>query len=162
VVAHFAPLTNTNGHQLIDFIRTDESCLHEAVEDGPVAISLVVGRRGDVCLIVFNKWRRAWELPGGAIEVGESPREAAIREFEEETDHRLRSVEFVGVAKYRMAPDGRTEYAALFSGDVVGAVDFVRNEEIDSIGWWNAEAPVYPFDELDRYLALQVLDKQAG
>ena len=28
---------------------------------------------------------RAWEMPGGRIEKGESPREAALREFQEET-----------------------------------------------------------------------------
>jgi len=36
-------------------------------------------------LMVFNQKRNGWEMPGGTIEAGESPEEAAIREFREES-----------------------------------------------------------------------------
>jgi predicted NUDIX family NTP pyrophosphohydrolase len=41
-----------------------------------------------------NKDAGAWMIPKGAVEAGERPEEAALREFEEETGTRLRSVPF--------------------------------------------------------------------
>ncbi|MGW7693821.1 NUDIX domain-containing protein [Streptomyces asiaticus] len=35
--------------------------------------------------MVFDRFRQSWELPGGRIEAGESPRQAAARELLEET-----------------------------------------------------------------------------
>ncbi|MDH3364402.1 MAG: NUDIX domain-containing protein [Thermoplasmata archaeon] len=39
---------------------------------------------GDGFVMVRHR-RRGWEMPGGHVEEGEAPRDAAIREFEEET-----------------------------------------------------------------------------
>ena len=41
-----------------------------------------------------NKDAGAWMIPKGAIEQGETPAEAALREFEEETGTRLTAVPF--------------------------------------------------------------------
>jgi 8-oxo-dGTP diphosphatase len=35
-------------------------------------------------VMVYNPKRKGWEMPGGAVEEGESPRDAAIREAREE------------------------------------------------------------------------------
>ncbi|MDR1690317.1 MAG: NUDIX domain-containing protein [Candidatus Methanoplasma sp.] len=42
---------------------------------------------GDKFLMVFNKLRGGWEMPGGRIEKGETVRGAAIREFREEAGY---------------------------------------------------------------------------
>jgi 8-oxo-dGTP diphosphatase len=44
----------------------------------------VVAFDGDRFVMVRHR-DRAWEMPGGRIEPGEGPREAALREFREET-----------------------------------------------------------------------------
>ncbi len=42
---------------------------------------------GDRFLMVFNKGRNGWEMPGGTIEPGESIKDAARREFIEEAGY---------------------------------------------------------------------------
>ena len=44
-----------------------------------------VGMRGKDFLMIFNPRRGGWEMPGGRVEDGESVRQAAIREFAEES-----------------------------------------------------------------------------
>ncbi|PSQ46828.1 NUDIX hydrolase [Halobacteriales archaeon SW_6_65_15] len=63
-----------------------ESCedyvFHNPVPGGSVAVV-----DGDSLLLVEDfRYEKRWKLPSGAIEVGESPREGAIRELEEETN----------------------------------------------------------------------------
>ena len=52
-----------------------------------------------------NKDAGAWMIPKGAVEPGETPAEAALREFEEETGTRLTSVPFP-LARIRQAAGG--------------------------------------------------------
>ena len=53
------------------------------------AACLVRNAAGDV-LVVRPTYKQHWELPGGAIEPGESPQAAAARETAEETGRRVR------------------------------------------------------------------------
>jgi predicted NUDIX family NTP pyrophosphohydrolase len=63
-----------------------------------------------------NKDAGAWMIPKGAIETGETPAEAALREFEEETGTRLAAVPFP-LAKIRQAGGKYVEAFAL-EGDL--------------------------------------------
>lgn len=63
-----------------------------------------------------NKDAGAWMIPKGAIEPGEAPVEAALREFEEETGTRLSSVPFP-LATIRQA-GGKTVEAFAIEGDM--------------------------------------------
>jgi predicted NUDIX family NTP pyrophosphohydrolase len=63
-----------------------------------------------------NKDAGAWMIPKGAIEPGEAPVEAALREFEEETGTRLSSVPFP-LATIRQA-GGKTVEAFAIEGDL--------------------------------------------
>lgn len=72
-----------------------------------------------------NKDAGAWMIPKGLVEPGEAPAEAALREFEEETGTRLKSVPFP-LAKIRQAGgkyveafavEGELDPAAIRSND---------------------------------------------
>src|SRR3954454_14835504 len=73
-----------------------------------------------------NKDVGAWMIPKGGIEAGETPAEAALREFEEETGTRLTSVPFP-LEKVRQAGGKWVEAFALegdLDPDQVVSIDF--------------------------------------
>jgi predicted NUDIX family NTP pyrophosphohydrolase len=74
-----------------------------------------------------NKDAGAWMIPKGAIEPGETPVEAALREFEEETGTRLTDVPFP-LAKVRQA-GGKWVEAFAVEGDL--DCSGVRSNEFD-------------------------------
>lgn len=63
----------------------------------PKAASSAILRRGDTLLLVKRKYPPAAEqyaYPGGRAELGESPEQTALREFEEETGIKAHSPKF--------------------------------------------------------------------
>ena len=66
-----------------------------------------------------NKDVGAWMIPKGAVEPGEGPAEAALREFEEETGTRLTTVPFA-LARIRQAGGKHVEAFAV-EGDLDSA-----------------------------------------
>ncbi|MFD7136480.1 NUDIX hydrolase [Streptomyces sp. NPDC059894] len=123
--------------------------------DAPLPAALVAVWHADRVLMVFDRFRQGWELPGGRIEEGETPRQAATRELLEESgqepDGPLR---FIGYAGFVLAPDRRAEYAALFAGRATSPRDFQPNEEIAAVRWWDLrEALPARVQLLDAHLA---------
>ncbi|RKN12441.1 NUDIX hydrolase [Streptomyces radicis] len=106
--------------------------------------------------MAFNRFRRAWELPGGRIDPGETPRRAAAREVLEETGHPPEGqLSFVGFARFSLAPDQHAEYGALFTGRAADvSPSFRPDDEIAAIRWWDLrEALPGRLQPLDAYLA---------
>ncbi|MFD6277761.1 NUDIX hydrolase [Streptomyces sp. NPDC060209] len=111
--------------------------------DAPMPIALTaLWHRGRI-LMVHDRYRAAWELPGGTLEPGESARRAAVRELLEESgqepDGQLR---FVGHAGFELAPGPRREYGALFTGRARRPRAFAPNDEISAICWWDLSSPL--------------------
>ncbi|MGW0574082.1 NUDIX hydrolase [Streptomyces tauricus] len=140
------------GNALVSFTRGAEGA---PPRDAPLPAALVAVWHADRVLMVFDRFRQGWELPGGRVEKGESPRQAAARELLEESgqepDGPLR---FIGYAGFVLAPDQRAEYAALFAGRTTDIRKFQANEEISAIRWWNFRE-IIPgrVQRLDSYLA---------
>ena len=74
-----------------------------------------------------NKHQGAWMIPKGAVEAGESPAEAALREFEEETGRRLTATPFP-LAKVRQA-GGKWVEAFALEGDLDAAA--IRSNDFE-------------------------------
>ena len=66
--------------------RVCERCAHIHYADPKVAVGVAVFRDGRLLLVrrVMDPGRGLWALPGGYLDAGEDPREAAAREAEEE------------------------------------------------------------------------------
>ncbi|WP_324612197.1 NUDIX hydrolase [Streptomyces sp. MMG1533] len=145
-------VVDDRGNSLVSFTRGAEAA---PPYDAPPPAALVAIWHADRVLMVFDRFRQGWELPGGRIEEGESPRQAAARELLEESgqepDGPLR---FMGYAGFVLPPDQRAEYAALFAGSTTDRRDFQASEEIAAIHWWNLrDALPGRVQPLDAYLA---------
>jgi len=100
-----------------------------------------MGVRDGRFLMVFNPKRQGWEMPGGSIEPGESPAEAARREFQEESGLELevlavKTTEDCYVAVGRVggqAREGEMEYA--FFDRLPSPLAFTAAEYVPVLQW---------------------------
>ncbi len=148
---------NADGHQLVEVIELPEGELTTLI---PLPLALVIARHADKTLLVFNRHKGHWELPGGMIDDGETPRAAAVRELFEETGQLCdaRSLAFVGAARFRLlapapTPTYRREFGALFTVSISAVAPFVENPEVSAIEWWDSRADIGKVDAIDRWLA---------
>jgi len=107
------------------------------------------------CVVVFNRegkvllLRRArskrnggkWEIPGGSLKFGESPRKGAIRELMEETGMRVSPLSVIPVDTFGfLYPDMGVEFIIpLYSLLVEDFEPKIRDEEHDGWGWFTVE-----------------------
>lgn len=81
------PAPNVPHHDQRLTLPTDELAAFEAwgVEGTALTAAARVRDQDGRVALVRNRWSDGWLPPGGGVEVGESPREAAAREVREET-----------------------------------------------------------------------------
>jgi 8-oxo-dGTP diphosphatase len=94
-----------------------------------------------------------WAIPGGGREGDESPRDTALREFEEETGIRLDHLRFYATVTREALPGLIPRALHLFFAD--DAVDRARiavNEGLDFRYWRPAEIPALPMNPVTRTL----------
>ena len=63
---------------------TDRKATHSQAYPEPTVGALIVSKDGRILLTKSHKWFDKYTLPGGHIEVGETMKEAVIREVKEE------------------------------------------------------------------------------
>lgn len=105
---------------------------------GAVAI---IEREDGRWLMVKPVYRQGWSLPGGLIDRGEAPAEAAVREFEEELGLRIR----VEGEPWVVFDSAMRRIETVFRGELVDDVDLdtitVRTHELDDVGWFSPDDP---------------------
>ena len=93
-----------------------------------------------------------WATIGGAIEPGESPRESAVREAEEEAGVTVELGDIVGVfggPEYRVTYPNGDESAyvvTVFDGDVKEGTPRPDGDETSEVGWFRTDE--LPFDQM--------------
>lgn len=64
---------------------------------------------------------------------------AAWRELHEETGQRPDVLTFAGVVTFALGSQQRQEHAAVYTGTLRSEGDFVVNQEIERIVWWDPD-----------------------
>lgn len=154
------------GDVLVNLIRVTEA---ELVSRQPLTHAVVVARSDGRTLLVFNRFKGFWELAGGLIEIGETPRECAVRELGEEAGLRCQpeTLRLTGAIELEVQPnarhpEARVEYGALYTVDVEPSAEFVPNEEISDTCWWDHVSPIEQLDAIDRALATLAVPTEGG
>jgi 8-oxo-dGTP diphosphatase len=127
---------------------------HQVPEAGPfdarpLSFAVVLARSPAGVVLVFNRYRRVWELPGGLIDPGESARDSARRELLEEAGCAADPLAWLGVVE---VDDGNTHFGAVFSGSAMDVPDTMSNDEIGGIAAWTPAAAPEPLGATDRAL----------
>ncbi|WP_329423473.1 NUDIX hydrolase [Streptosporangium sp. NBC_01495] len=144
---------DTKGNALMAFLPTAH--VTDVPDDAPMPAALVAVWCGRHLLLVFDRFRGEWELPGGGIDPGETPLQAAVRELHEESGLHLPTLTLAGYARFRLVGPPRDEYAAIYTAHVPALHHaFTPNQEISAIRWWDtAGAPPSDTQVIDVALA---------
>jgi len=101
-------------------------------------------------ILLVQKADAKWNLPGGKVEPGEGPLEAALRELIEETGLSSESLQFLGKNKFEQC--AHHVFRAAFSS----AVEAVAQNEIAECRWFSlAELEKQPLKRPSRKLLRQ-------
>ena len=96
--------------------------------------------RGGRALLVRDKGRRSFALPGGGVQDGELPIYAVSRELHEETTLAATAIAYLG------EHSGKYNYHHIFGVAADGEVDVARDDMVEEFAWWDgaADIPVHP------------------
>ena len=94
----------------------------------------------------YGDFKGGWEFPGGKIEEGETPKEALVREIEEELDTEIAVGEMIDTIEYdyptfHLSMD--CFWASIVSGDLVlkehEAAKWLTKDKLNSVEWLPAD-----------------------
>jgi len=105
----------------------------------PSVSVLPVDAAGRLLLVRHAGHHDGWAVLGGAVEVGESPAQAAVRETREEIGVEVRLVRLLGGPDYEVSyPNGdRTAYVtAMYEAAIIDGSPAVRDDELSDLAWF--------------------------
>ena len=153
------------GNYLEDFILCREEEAADRAVGGAITSAAVVVRRGAEVLMIYNRHRQQWEIPGGGIEAGETPRACVVRELAEETGQAAAGIEFKGLQKMLLKPgaaggEWKVEYGAIYEGALREERPFASSDEVERMMFWDAESELAEVSPVDRKLIEGVLGRR--
>jgi len=122
---------------------------HETGSLPTLVFAAIIARSPQGVVLVLNSVRKVWELPGGFIDAGESPRQAAIRELAEEAGCVARDTRWLGVVEVN---DGKTRFGALLYCEVNQVPAQFSSSETVAIDFWRDDRGPGPVGESDEWL----------
>ena len=137
-------MTDVAGDRLVALVGTQDGSF-AAFSDAPMPLALVMAWVQHRCLMVLDRWKGCFELPGGTSTEGERIHLTAVRESAEETGIVAADLQLVGVATFELGDLPRREHAAIYEtqldlsaeqADQLVA-DFPGNDEIDALLLWD-------------------------
>lgn len=110
-------------------------------------------------LFILRNDSRTWAQPGGAVEDGELPTEAVVREVREETGLKVKPVRLVAVYYRPEGPDGLLSFS--FRGLQEGG-ELERSRESPSVGFMGVYPPPTPMLGIHRERLERALQHDGG
>jgi 8-oxo-dGTP pyrophosphatase MutT (NUDIX family) len=110
----------------------------------PAVAAIVRDQNG--CVLVQQQHDGSWSLPAGAVEPGESPSAAVVREVLEETGLRVQPRRIAAVVggiscRVRYANGDQVEYVVtVFDCEIVGGSPIASNDETKGLAYFRADA----------------------
>jgi 8-oxo-dGTP diphosphatase len=133
--------------RFVAFHREEEVDL--ASRGHSLLFAVVIAHAPDGVMLVFNRYRQLWELPGGLIDTGENARSAAARELYEEAGAETDELEWLGITE---VDDGSRHFGAVFRGVVRKIAPTAVDGEIGAVSYWRAGADLQPLGHTDAAL----------
>lgn len=112
--------------------------------------AVIAARFEDKWVFCRHKARSTWEIPGGHIESGETPDDAARRELYEETgatDADIRPVSIYGVVR-----DGVTTYGVLYFAEIKALGALPGDSEIGAVQFFDTIPEELTYPAIQPYL----------
>jgi 8-oxo-dGTP pyrophosphatase MutT (NUDIX family) len=126
---------------------------------------IVENNKGEILLIQRSD-NGNWALPGGAIDIGESLTQAAIREVQEETGITCQITGLVGIYTdpkhiilYTSNNEARQEFSIVLTGSILSGHPTPSNESTDVRWVTSAELAEY---RIDRSMSLRLQHYSSG
>ncbi len=120
------PVTHSVKAQLPDAQAPDPDYLAKLARVRAAAGVLLFDEAGRVMLVHTTYKGEIWELPGGVLEVGESPAEAALRELKEEIGYAPASLALLCVDWVPPSPPADGSLQFLFDGGTITDVTAIQ------------------------------------
>jgi 8-oxo-dGTP pyrophosphatase MutT (NUDIX family) len=146
----------------------DDSSAPEANSQEP-SVNVVVGNAAGEVLLIRRSDNDNWAVPGGAIDLGESMVQAAVRETREETGVDCQVTGLVGVYTdprhvmlYTSNGEARQEFSIVLTGQAIGG-EPTGSEESSEVRWAaRKELGGYAMDRSMRLRIEHYLEGRAG
>ncbi|MFT4264293.1 MAG: NUDIX domain-containing protein [Nocardioides sp.] len=132
------------------------------------AYAVIVEGSGQEARILLALWneqsRKRWTLPGGGVELHESPEQGAVREVKEETGYDVELTGLLGIETDVFAEEQRQRGVGAYGGRSLKAVRvfyaarIVGGELAPEVDGTTDEARWWPLDEVDELPRVSMVD----
>lgn len=137
------PMSDSRGDCLSSLMLVDAARPDALLGGSPIVRSLIAVANSGRVLMGYHLRRQQWELPGGAVELGESAHDAAVRELAEETGIQARGLTLAARAEFLLGSEAARHWAAVFTV-IFDAPPVPReSEEMADFRWWTVNADLW-------------------
>jgi len=101
----------------------------ESIDESKLIYVVIAAREMGKWIFVRHRDRSTWEMPAGHIEKGESAKEAAIRELQEETGARNATLQ--ALCDYQVTVKGKTGSGRLYGAEILDRTSILEHEIVE-------------------------------